>query len=301
MKACNVARKTEADPSGQRDNRSRAYKLLAKRLRIAKREILSLLRAIPRSIKIVVNLKPETVYDYDIPPEQLETFDSQIRQIINKMLETQGDTVPNNWFFKPEVEQPVRQGTLETTNEYNRLIALAILAGMLGRGGMQLQRISPEVITSSQPYLSALRSVYVENFQVIKTLSDRTAGQVIQVINDGIQAGLSPTQIAEQITKRFNVADASANRIAQTEVNKAYNDAKLRATKTAGNITGLKSYVMHISALLPTTRSWHAARHMKVYTVEEQNVWWNEGTNRINCHCTVQPVIKQKNGEYITL
>lgn len=301
MKAFNVARKTEADPSGQRDNRSRAYKLLAKRLKIAKREILSLLRAIPRSIKIVVNLKPETVYDYDIPPEQLETFDSQIRQIINKMLETQGDTVPNNWFFKPEVEQPVRQGTLETTNEYNRLIALAILAGMLGRGGMQLQRISPEVITSSQPYLSALRSVYVENFQVIKTLSDRIAGQVIQVVNDGIRTGLSPTQIAEQISNRFNVGDASANRIAQTEVNKAYNNAKMRATKTAGGITGLKSYVMHISALLPTTRSWHAARHMKIYTVEEQNTWWDEGSNRINCYCTVQPVIKQRNGEYITL
>ena len=54
---------------------------------------------------------------------------------------------------------------------------------------------------------------------------------------------------------------------------------------------------MHISALLPTTRSWHADRHGNVYTPEQQRRWWDEGANRINCHCSVRSVRVDKKGK----
>lgn len=266
--------------------------------------MISLFRSVPKSRRTVTkvrNQEQQVVYDYDQTPEQNESFSREIEAIIALLLlqTASGDTMPQNWWLKPDFEEPTRQGTLEELNEFNRLITAAIGAGVLGAGGIIPQRISPEVVLSSQRYLQELRQVYIDNFQTIKSLSDTTANQVIRTVNAGMRAGLTPTEIAKQITERFDVAQSSANRIAQTEVNKAYNEAKTRATKQAGEISGLKPLVRHISALLPTTRSWHAARHMLVYTIEQQNAWWDEGANRINCHCTINTVLQDNDGNYI--
>jgi len=298
-----MASKTTGDPTGQRFNRVRTAKRLQKRLKQARQKVLTLFNAIPRTRRTVTkvrNAEQQVVYDYDQNPEQTEIFNSRVRGAINDELQTGGDTMPLNWWYRPEVEQPTRQGTLEELHEFNRLIVIAIGLGMIGAGGTTPQRIAPEVVLSSQPYLQALREVYVENYQVIKSLSDTTAAQVLRVINSGIKAGIPPAKIAKRIRERFDVSDSSADRIARTEVNRAFNDAKMRATKQAGEISGFKPLVRHISALLPNrTRKWHAARHYLVYTVEQQNAWWDEDANRINCLCSVRTVLIDNEGNYI--
>lgn len=296
--------KTAGDPTGQRANRARTSKALEQRLDLARRQVLGVFRRIPRSrrqVTKVVNAEVQAVYDYDQTPEQNEATNNEIRAIIAMLLlQTTGDSMPQNWFFKPQVEEPTRQGTLEELNEFNRLITIAITAGVLAAGGITPQRISPEVVLSSQRYLQELRAVYIDNFTTIKSLSDNTAAQVLQKINSGMRAGLTPTEIAGQITERFNVAKSSADRIARTEVNKAYNEARLRATNTAGEISGLKPLVRHISALLPNrTRKHHAARHYLVYTTSQQQAWWAEDANLVNCLCSTRTVIIDNDGNYI--
>ena len=298
-----MARKTDADPTGQRVNRARTTRRLSAKLEIARREIMVLFRRVPRSrrqVKKIVN-ESQVVYDYDLTPEQSEALQADIRRIIDEqLLETRGDTMPPGWWYQPEVELPTRQGTLEELIQFNQLIALAITLGMTGLGGIPPQRITPEMVLSSRQYLASLRNVYMENFQVIKTLSDQTASQTIRVINTGIRVGSTPTDIAKDINERFDVSKSNAKRISNTEVNRAYTDAKLRATKTAGDISGLRSAVRHISALKKTTRPSHAARHGKVFSVEDQRIWWDSGSNRINCFCSVKSVLIDKNGDIIS-
>lgn len=296
--------KTAGDPTGQRANRARTSKALEQRLDLARRQVLGVFRKIPknrRSVTKVINADQQVVYDYDQNPEQREAMNNEIRAIISmQLLQTTGDSMPLNWWYRPQVELPTRQGTLEELNEFNRLITLAVAAELVGAGGMPPQRIAAEVVLSSQKYLQELRNVYVQNFQSIKSLSDTTASQVIQKINSGINAGSTPTNISEQITERFGVAKSNADRIARTEVNKAYNEARLRATDTAGEISGLKPLVRHISALLPKrTRRWHAARHYLVYTTSQQQAWWAEDANLVNCLCTTRTIIVDKDGNYI--
>lgn len=299
-----MAKPTSGDPTGQRFNRDRTARRLDARIETARRETVTLFRSIPksrRSVTKVINQDQQAVYDYDLNPEQTEGMNNQIRAIIAmQLLQTTGNAMPLNWWYKPQVEEPTRQATLEEINEFNRLLAIAAGLKLTGVGGIAPQRIAPEVVLSSQKYLEQLRAVYLENFQVIKSLSDTTAAQVIQQINSGMKAGLTPTEIGKRINERFGVAKSNADRIARTEVNRAYTDAKLRATKTAGEISGFKPLVRHISALLPNrTRKWHAARHYLVYTMEQQNAWWDEDANRINCLCSVRTVLIDKDGNYI--
>jgi hypothetical protein len=86
------------------------------------------------------------------------------------------------------------------------------------------------------------------------------------------------------------------NEYTETEINKAYNDAKLDATRLLSDRTGLRAAVIHISALTPTTRATHADRHGNAYTVGDQQQWWSEGSNRINCKCSTQSVLIDSKG-----
>lgn len=292
-----MAKKTSSDPTGQRVNRARASRALKTKLNASQREVIALFRAVPKSRRVV----NAVVWGYDLNPQQAEILNNQIRSVLkNNLLQTQGETMPINWWFQKYVEIPYRQGTIESLNEINRLISIAESQGMVGAGGVAAQRIAPEIVLSSQPYLDELRNMYVENFQQIKSLSDTTASQVITKINSGMNAGLSSSEITDEITQRFNVSVSNADRISRTEVNRAYNEARIRATRKASDISGFDAKVRHISALLPKrTRKSHAARHYNVYTMEEQERWWARDANRIQCLCYVRSILIGSDGNYI--
>ena len=294
-----MPRKTKTDPTGQARNRNKSTRRLSNRLTRAERQVKALFRVIPRSARRqtrIQNAEQTTVYDYSYDQAEFERLINFA--ISNELLETQTGLMPFDWYWKDDVELPYRQGTVEEVRDFNQLIAAAVAAGALVNG-LPPQQVPIEQILLSEPYRTALNSAQVSNFSSIKTLSERTAAQVLQRINAGIQAGEAPTLIANDISKRFEVSKSSAKRISETEINKAYNDAKLDATRILGERTGLRAAVIHMSALSATTRVEHAARHGNAYTVEDQLQWWNTGTNRINCKCTTQSVLIDRSGNVV--
>lgn len=319
---------TPTDPTGQARNRNRATRRLQARLTIAEREVKALFRAIPRTrkqqvilpnagksvvenvfrsyhrdiatgiVSILPNADTETIYAYDLSTTGAIALQIDIREAIDRALEVAGLIPPPGWWYEPLIELPYRQGTLEEIRDFNQLIAQAIAAGTTV-GGLPILITDPADILLSPDYLQRLREVVVRNHGLIKSLSDRTADQVIQQINLGIDAGDTPSQIRKKITKRFNVSRSNAKRIADTEINRAYNDARIEAAKTAGERSGLRAGLLHISALIPTTRANHAARHGKAYTPDQQLKWWNSGSERINCLCTTRSVLIDRNGKVV--
>jgi SPP1 gp7 family putative phage head morphogenesis protein len=294
--------KNKEDPTGLARARNRAGRRLQKRLTNAQRNIRQLFRNIPRTRRrqaVIPNADAAVIYDYKLTADQLQVVNQQIRADLDAELETEQEQMPPFWWWAIIIEQSFRRGALEEVNEFNRQVGKAVAADVTVRGGVQPQRIEPEQVIQSPAYQTALRSAQVSNYPVIKGLSDRTSGQVIQVLNQGIQAGDTPTAIAGKINERFDVSRSSAMRIAQTEVNKAFNDAKIAANSVAAELTGLRPALIHISALLPTTRAEHAARHGKVFTPEQQLQWWNTGANRINCKCSTQPILVDNRGNVV--
>jgi len=297
-----MPRKTKADPTGQAGNRNKGTRRLTARLTRAESRVKELVRAIPRVRRRIVkiqNAEQTVFYDYELSAQDQEQLDRSIRFILNEeLLETQTDIKPFRWYWQDNIEPPYRQGTLEEVRDFNQLVAGAVIAGAVVRG-LPPQTVPFERIVFSEFYRTELNKAYVSNFTSIKTLSNNTASQVIQRINAGISSGLTPTAIGNDIAERFDVSKASAKRIAETEVNKAYNDAKLNATGIMAEETGLRAAVIHISALTPTTRRHHAARHGNAYTVVDQTQWWDSGANRINCKCTTRSILLDRRGNVV--
>ena len=288
--------KTKADPTGMAKQRNKGTRTLSARITRAESRVKALFRNIPRTSRrqtVIIN-EQITVYDYEQTPEESAAMDAAILFIISAQLLQSQDRMPESWYWKVNVELPYRQGTVEEVSLFNRLIGPDVKVR-----GLPVQPISVDTVLRSPAYIEALQNVYVQNYAQIKSLTETTANQVIKQINDGISAGETPTSIAERITNRFDVSRSSAKRIADTEINKAYNDAKLDAQTLLGNATGLRAGVLHISALIQTTRTAHAARHGNAYTVDQQRQWWNRDANRINCHCTTRSVLIDSKGKVV--
>lgn len=294
--------KTKQDPTGAAKSRKKGTAILDRRLSVSEREVKALFRSVPKKRKtkaIIANAESTVFYEYDITDAETVQLQNSIEFILNReLLETQSNDIPVGWYWKPVVEQEYRRGTAESLVSFNQLVAGAVVAGTLVRG-LPPRTVPIEQALLSEPYRNALNKVYVENFESIKTLSQRTSSQVIQRINAGIDAGDTPTAIASEISERFDVAKSSAKRIADTEINKAYNDSKIRANDVAAAETGLRAGVLHISALTPTTRSSHANRHGNAYTTIDQLQWWDSGSNRINCKCSTTSVLIDNKGKVV--
>ena len=294
-----MPRKTNEDPTGQRFNRKRARSAVNRRLLKSQREVIALFSAIPRQRKSrsrIVN-EQKIYYDYTLTAFELQQLENQTRAAINANLETATETMPPNWFYEPHAEQPYRQATIEQVEQTNSQVEAAIAAGLL----LAVPRTpTAQEYILTPPYRDRARKVLIENYNQIKTLSEQTAAQVIGEINRGIQAGATPTEVKASIKKRFSVSSSSADRIVNTEVNKAYNDGKMQTLADYEQVTGVRTAVRHISALLPTTRPTHADRHRKVYTIQEQESWWNSDANRIHCYCSVEGVILNNKNEVIS-
>ncbi len=283
---------SEQDPTNQATNRARANRDNNQRLNNSAREVLSLWRDVKakkttrkKIINEVVTNDNLDFYVYDLNPQQRQELSVQISESLNENLETFGNIPAFDWYFEQYIETAYRSGTIQE----NAFIAV-LLSVIFGSVTVETQNI-----LLSARYLDLIRVAVNNTYPLFKGLSQQTSKQVFQVIQDGIDAGLSKNTIRKNILKRYEVAKSSAKRIVDTEVNRAYNNARTDLIKLYRD-NGEPLAIMHISALLSTTRSGHAARHGMAYTPEQQSRWWDTGTNRINCHCSIRSIVVNRDG-----
>lgn len=296
------SKREQQDPTGQASRRRQAAGVIVARLRAANVDIVRLLGRLTyrrRTVPVVVNAE-QTVYDYDLTPEEQAALAAAILAVLAAELGTTGDQPPPNWFWLSDIETAHRAGVQAELVQFNQLIAAAAVAGVVTRFGLKPQRVPAEAVQVAAPVNTSRRKAEQRAYTGVKGLASATAADVMRTVERGIAAGSSPAQIAQAIGERFEVAEFKAKRIAVTEVNRANNDGHMAATQAAADSSGMDAAVVHISALLPTTRPHHAARHGNVYSVEDQNAWWDEGANRINCHCSVRSALVAPDGQVVS-
>ena len=294
--------KSKADPTGQSQTWKKGSKVLQSRLDIAHSRISKLFRTIPKTRSQKVKLRNAdnvtAIYDYDIEAIQLQALSNEIEFILNEELLESQQNPPPGWYWAEYIEQPYRAGTGEEVVQFNQMVAAALIAGAITMD-MTPAPFEPAQVFTSRTYRQKLAKQVQAAAVDIKKLSQETSAQVMQQIGFGIDAGDSPSVISKAIQERFDVSKSSADRIARTEVQKAFTDGKMDFADAAAEKTGLRSGVLHISALTTTTRSWHADRHGNAYTTAAQREWCSKNANRINCLCLVRSVLIDAKGNVI--
>ena len=151
-------------------------------------------------------------------------------------------------------------------------------------------------LLSTPGYLNQIAAARLTTFSDWKVISDTARGDLTNIITDAVARGVNPRETASVISKRLDVSMSKAKTIAQTEQVGALRQAQWNETDWAADRLGLNTGLMWLSALKPTTRSWHASRHGKVYSTEEVRDFYAENGNRYNCYCSQIPVLLNDDG-----
>jgi SPP1 gp7 family putative phage head morphogenesis protein len=151
-------------------------------------------------------------------------------------------------------------------------------------------------LLSSPGHLNQVAVARLTTFSDWKVISDTARGDLTGIITDAVARGVNPRETASVISKRLDVSMSKAKTIAQTEQVGTLRQAQWNETDWAADRLGLNTGLMWLSALKPTTRSWHASRHGKVYTTEEVRDFYAENGNRYNCYCSQIPVLLNDDG-----
>ena len=282
----------EQDPTRQGANRARSERELIKRMKGAAVQIKTYLLQLRYQKEVVPDgnslLMNREVYVYELDPyRDVKSF---IQQVIGKWFETGQPNKPPRWFFDSLLQPAYDAGAADTIG---RLNMLAVQAGYdIGI----TNQLTFENILFSPTYANRIEIVFQRTFNSMEKFSGDLGADLARVLADGMINGRSPRTLAGLMQQQFDIKHSRAMTIARTEINNAYRTARKQEAEEAVRRFDLDILVMHRSALLPTTRPWHAERHGKVYTIQEQADWWAEGSNAISCYCSSMEVLFDKKG-----
>lgn len=267
------------DPTGADALERRAMKDFARRMNKIGKAYKSALDKIPSSL--AVNAR----YEYQLNPTILSIILNDASYLVDQVLLEGGDY--DLWFYE-YVDLATEKGTGQAYANLSQQSPV-YAAG----------RESLSAILISGPYQRRMALVNARMFEEMKGLSAEVKRDMARVLTEGIGRGLNPREVSRNLTEQIGIEKRRANRIARTEITTALRRAKWEEDQEASELYGLKTKLLHISALSPTTRHTHAARHAHLYTNEEVRDWYAKDANSINCKCTQQSVLVDEEGKPI--
>ncbi|MBN9706606.1 phage head morphogenesis protein [Enterobacter roggenkampii] len=218
---------------------------------------------------------------YDMTPQELAELLEAVQSILDDYLLDGGE---NNQWAMDYVAAEARRGALEAFNNLSQ------------QSQAYASQTTLQQLLSSPGYQNQIASARLTTFSDWKAISDAARADLTGIITDAVARGVNPRETASVISKRLDVSMSRAKAIAQTEQVGALRQAQWNETDWAADRLGLNTGLLWLSALKPTTRTWHASRHGKVYTTEEVRDFYAVNGNRYNCYCGQIPVLLNDDG-----
>jgi hypothetical protein len=220
-------------------------------------------------------------YIYDMTAAQLADLLQVVQTILDDHLLDGGSQ--NLWAFDYVAEE-YQRGTL---NAYTNLSV---------QSPIYASQTTLQQLLSTPAYQNQVASAFVSTYSDWKLESDKARGDLANIIADSIGRGVNPRETMGIISKRLDVSMSRAKNMAQTEQVGALREANWNETDWAADRLGLKTGLLHLSALKPTTRQTHAFWHGKVRTVAEVREWYSINGNKYHCYCGQIPVLLNDDG-----
>lgn len=235
-----------------------------------------------------VNGEDQTLYQvnagrfiYDMSPQEMADLLGIVQTILDDYLLEGGE---QNLWAMDYVTKEAQRGTLEAFNNLSQ------------QSPVYASQTTLQMLLSSPAYQNQIAVAYISTYSDWKLESDRARGDLANVIADSIGRGVNPRETAQVISKRLDVSMSRAKNMAQTEQVGALRQAQWNETDWAADRLGLKTGLLWLSALKPTTRWWHAAEHGKVKTTEWVREFYSRDGNKYHCYCGQIPVLLNDDG-----
>lgn len=281
--------RSSVDPTGQQRRVANAYKDIASRMRLIKRGMLRILDQ--QQYRVVtlnaVNAEQLKTYVFELDDFILANIDAEIALLVDSLI-SEG-TPQTNWMLSAYV-----------TPAYQNGVALAYSNISVQSAEYLATKPTLESVLLSPAYRRRLGLTQSRVFNEMLDLSEAMKADLANTLTRGMALGQNPRKIADDIVARVGVNESRAQRIAQTEIVGAMRTARREEAADAQERLGIRTMLMHLSALKSTSRASHVARHAKLFTIQEVANWYAIVPNMINCYCTQVEVLVDEDGIPLT-
>lgn len=263
----------EADPTGQ-DRRERgAMNEMGKRVRKCGKAYRD---ALGRIEFLAVNAER---YEFLTSPDAIDLLLADLAGIVDQIMNDGG-----RWLFTGYIRPAYQQGTAKAN------------ASIANQSKLYADARSLEQLLTSPPYLKRLGLLRGRLFERMEGITADVRTTLASTLTQGLADGVGPLEISKRITEATGIVERRANNIARTETGEALREGRLAETEDALSI-GVRVGVLHLSALSPTTRIDHAARHGWFGNPAEERAWYAaQPGRRNNCKCSPSEILLNEDG-----
>ena len=210
---------------------------------------------------------------YAMTPAQLAQLAGELSASLDYWLMNNSEDAARFW-YSPYVAEAHQLGAAQTSlNLANLSLAYA--------ASRNLQQI-----VFSEPYRNRVGIAQTKSYEHWKGQSAAIRSELAQIIGSAVADGRNPKDVRSLIRDRLDMSKSKAASMAQTDITDALREARAAEADQARETFGLNIGLLWTSALIPTTRPWHASRNGKVYTSRQVREFYGQNGNRYNCHCS---------------
>jgi hypothetical protein len=234
---------------------------------------------------LTTNAETDTVV-YTVTPEEMAATNQALRDALERWIEA-GREAKNAFWYDAYSAEATQAGATQSLTNLTRLSPVYAAQ-------RDLQRI-----VFSQPYRTRVALAQIKSYDHWTGLQASLRSELSQVIGRAIVDGRNPRAVRTEIAERLEVSRGRAAGYAQTDITDTLRRARLAEDQWAEDELSVRTGELWTSALIPTTRSWHASRNGKVYTREQVSAFYQVDGNRYRCHCSVTACLLDADGKPI--
>lgn len=230
----------------------------------------------------------ETVdlYRYGLTADQMSRLSAELQAAVERWI-ADGRDPANVFWWSQYVSESAQLGTAQSVANLSQLSPAYAAARSI------------EMVIYSEAYVRRLAVAQFKSYEHWTGLAAAQKSELAQVIGRAVTDGKNPRAIADEIKTRLGVSLSKAKQFAQTDVTDTLRQARWAESEQAQEDFGIKVGLLWTSALLPTTRPWHASRHGRIYTTSQVKEFYGQRGNIYACHCSTTEALLDADGRAI--
>jgi SPP1 gp7 family putative phage head morphogenesis protein len=223
---------------------------------------------------------------YALTPEEMAAVSQAMADALDRWISAGKEPAHLMWYAPYDVEA-------------SQLGAAQAVANLSALAPAYASVRSLQAIIYSTPYKTRVGMAQVKSYEHWTGLSGGMRSELSQIIGRAVVDGKNPKAVRKEIMDRLDVSKARANLYAQTDITDTLRQSRWAESDYAEESLGIKTGMLWTSALKPTTRPSHAARHGKVYTTNEVRDFYGKDGNRMHCFCACTEALLDEDGKPI--
>ena len=275
---------TKADRTGSAGILRRALREINRRWAGLQADVLALFDGIGRLQANDAATPAPTIYT--LTPQQLAQLSADLQAAVRRWIADDRDPANRLWWSTYSADA-AQMGAAQSVANLGALSETYAAARSI------------ESVIYSEPFRNRVAMAQIRSMEHWTGTAASVRSELAQIIGRAVADGKGPRAVRTEIMERLGVSKSWAAQYAQTDIPGTLRETRLAEADRAEQEFDMRIGMLWTSALIPTTRPWHASRNGKTYSREDVRAFYGQRGNRYKCFCAQTECLLDADGQPI--